>query len=531
MPVLSRSPRPRAPALRLALAALTPALAGCGWLTTPIDETATASESAGPTSTSTTDDSADPTTGASAPETTSTATTDPTTTSTTGESETDEPPPPPPEAKCALVESADLLVAACAGQEPCPLRAARRLECDGSHLYPGLTRGPGSDAVLYVRTKPAEWDDDQHEAHRLTKGASELAELWVTDDADDGLSATLMPRADGLVELWFEPRYDEAPRHYLPGAAIDGDGRSVPAAIRDDVVAFHHAGIRPDGAAALFFRLEADDRTAALFDLPGDRIERPLVDDGPYELWMHAVADNEWVTWVGEDPLSGDDAILVRELDAPVDAPTTTLLTLDFPAPPIRSVALSPFGAGDHAVVLTDYDLGDIPTFLAAAPWTYEEPLSREVIECDAPTCDAGCGSAPACEAAHVSSRAIGLQEGEASVRAWHLECHYERTVTWKQDSYFNLGCLCYKCFCAEVSSNYVEHPCEIVASELAPDPDVPGALLRSELWRRPLDFDRHAVGAISAVAADDTLWMMIRDGEDPTRTVVWEIDAAPPMP
>lgn len=472
----------------------------------------TTTTGAGPTSSTT---EAAPTTAAG---TTTSGTSDTTGTPTTGA-----PVGPQPIQRCQLVDAPDLLAAACEGANDCPIRAAQRLECSESSYYPHLVEAPGGDAALYVQTRAVPTFADQHEAFTLTAIGAQFADIWVTDGGS-GLSADLMPRADGLIELWHQSGQSSV-RHYLPNAAIDLEGYSVINAVRDDIASFIATHVRPDDVPMAHFTRPDPEGMHALFDLPGGRVEQPLIEADAYQLWLHETAGTLRMSWADYDSELKGTYLYVRDLEAAPELPGVPLVRIsESLSQRVQDAVLSPFGNGTHGVVMTDRDIGQAVRLVANEPWTHDETLGGTLVDCEAPTCNEGCEAAPSCKETRAEAHALALQNGESSVRAWHLECLHDVGVTWTTDNYFDVLCLCDKCRCQANSDAYEEKSCDLVASELAPDPNAPDKLLRTELWRQPLGFHREDLST-SAVAGEDTLWLLTNFREPTPGVVLWTVD------
>lgn len=70
-----------------------------------------------------------------------------------------------------------------------------------------------------------------------------------------------------------------------------------------------------------------------------------------------------------------------------------------------------------------------------------------------------------------------------------------------------------------------VEKPCELVASELPPVPNIPATLARTEPWRRPLGVQRTDLAVLAAVAGD-SVYLLTRAQQPVPQLAVWRIDA-----
>ncbi|MCY1054845.1 hypothetical protein [Nannocystis sp. SCPEA4] len=453
-----------------------------------------------------------------------TTTSEPWTTGTSETSTTESEPGPPPVQRCQLIPAPDLRDAACDGAQQCRIREAMRFECDGADFYHHLVQATAGGAALYVQTDAVPSFAVQHEAHALTEQGSGLADIWVTDKPFSP-AGNLLPRADGQIELWFQDGPDPPAIHYPPQAAIDGGGYSTPDEMRDDIQQFIGTWTRPDDVPMATFIPADSDTIHAMYELPDGRVEQPLIAADAYDIWLHDVAGALKMSWADFDADLDGTYLYVRDLEAPPDQPGTPLVrTGDFFMGRPRDAVLSSFGDGTHGVVLTQRDTGEVPRLVANEPWTYDEELGGTVVDCPTPTCAAGCAAAPQCVESRLDTWGVGLQNGPDSVRAWHLECAYELTLTWEEGSYFDLFCLCNKCRCEGQVHETVEHSCELVASTLAPDPNVPDKLLRSELWRRPLGFEREDL-VIDTVVGDDTLWLLSKSLAPTKQIVVWAVD------
>ncbi|PCC73532.1 hypothetical protein SAMN02745121_08343 [Nannocystis exedens] len=461
-----------------------------------------------------------------APTTTGTTTTG-TTSSDTGEPlpTTGTPPGPAPIQRCQLVPALELHEAACAGADDCKIRGVMRLQCDGADFYHHLAAAPLGKAALYVETQAVPTFGIQHEAFLLTDEGSAFADMWVTENTFGGRSGALMPRLDGQIELWFQDGQNPPTIHYPPQAEIDPEGYSIPAAVRDDVEWFLGTRTRPDDVPMAYFTV-ADQDIRALYDLPDGRVEQPLIAGAPaWSIWLHDVAGTLKMSWSQfADDLDGT-YLFVRDLDAPADQPGTPLVRIgDFSAGRPLTAVLSSFGDGAHGVVMTERDLGEPTRLIANEPWTYEEILGGVTVECPTPTCAGGCEAAPPCVESRAEAWGVALQNGPDVVRAWHLECPHDVSLTWQEDHYFDILCLCDKCRCEAVAGETVEKPCELVASTLAPDPDMAGTLLRTEQWRRPLGFERSEL-VVDAVVAEDTLWLLTGSTLPEPQIAIWAVD------
>ena len=450
-----------------------------------------------------------------------TTTVEPWTTGTSGAPTTGPEPGPPPVQRCQLLPAPDLRELACEGAPDCRIREVQRLECDGSDFYHHLAEAPAGGAALYVQTDAMPTFGAQHEAFLLTPQGSALADIWVTDDPFYP-AGNLLPRADGQIELWFQDGQGPPAVHYPPHAEIDGDGYSTPDEVREDMQWFVGTWTRPDEVPmATFTATDSGTTLHALYELPGGRVEQPLTVAEAWQIWLHDVAGVLKLSWSEYDGDLDGTYLYVRDLDAPPEQPGTPLVrTGDFSAARPVSAVLSSFGDGTHAVVLTED-----PRLIANEPWTYDEPLVEIADACATPSCADGCAAAPACVQPSVMVRGIGLQNGPDSVRAWHLECPYDLTLTWQQGSYFDIFCLCDKCRCESETQMTVEKPCELVASALAPDPNAADKLLRTELWRRPLGFERTDL-ILDAVVRDGTLWLLSKSTAPTSQIAVWAVDS-----
>jgi hypothetical protein len=473
------------------------------------------------TTTTTTVDPPDPTT------TTTSTTSTSTTSDTTAVPTTGPQPGPEPIQRCQLLEAPDLLAAACGDAPDCAITSARLMTCDGADFYHQLKPAPGGRAVLYARTEAVPTFAWQHEVFLLDGDGAAPADIWVTDSAFDP-PANLLPRADGEIELFYQDGQDGPVIHYLPHAAIDAEGYSIPDTVRDDIAWFVGTELRPDDVPMAHFTRPGDTFLHALFDLPGGRVEQPLIDSSvdAWIMWLHDVGGTLKFTWVDFNSDKGGDTLHVRDLLADPATPADPFMLLDDSfGPPVHDVEFSPFGDGTHAVVLTRLDLGEPVRLLANDPWKYDEDLTGEGGNCVKPTCAQGCGSVPPCDDTWHEARALALKTTADAVRSWHLDCPSDVTLTYKEDYYFNLLCLCDQCRCQGVPQDMVEKPCELVASELVPDPDMPATLKRTELWRRPLGVQRTDLAVLSAVTGD-AVYLLTRAQQPAPQTVLWRIDA-----
>jgi hypothetical protein len=521
---MSPTSRPSLPRLAL-LAAL--GLPGCSLFDSDIDSATTGVDftTTGTTSTSTTVDPPLTTTS------TTVSTTAPTTTTTTSETTvtptTGPEPGPEPVQRCNLVEAPDVLAAACGDAVECKIGSVHVMECDGATFYHQLVAAPGGNAVAYARTQGVPTFGYQHEVFLLSKDGAKAADIWVAHSSFDP-PANLLPRADGEIELFYQDGQDGQVLHFLPHAEIDAEGYSIPATVRDDIAWFVGTELRPDDIPMAHFTRKDDTFLHALFDLPDGRVEQPLIDAGvdAWTMWLHDIGGTLKFTWVTYDQGKGGDTLHVRDLLADPSTPGDPfMLIADAFAPPVQDVTFSPFGDGTHAVVMTRLDLGEPVRLLANDPWKYDEELSGPGGACVKPTCAQGCGSVPACDDTWHEARAVALRNTADTVRAYHLDCPSDVTLTYEEDSYFDLFCLCNKCRCEGVLQNQVEKPCELVASDLAPDPNMPATLKRTELWRRSLGIHRTDL-AIAAAVSGDTVWLLTR-AEQPTKQLaIWRIDA-----
>ncbi|MCY1008645.1 hypothetical protein OV079_24390 [Nannocystis pusilla] len=457
---------------------------------------------------------------------TTTGSTAGTTSSDTGEQPTTGiPPGPAPIQRCQLIPALELHEAACAGAEDCEIRGVMRLECDGAAFYPHLAAAPLGDAALYVQTQAVPTFGIQHEAFLLTAQGSAFADMWVTENTFGGRSGELMPRQDGQIELWFQDGQNPPTILYPPHAEIDPEGYSVPTAVRDDIQWFLGTRTRPDDVPMAYFTVgETDIR--ALYDLPGGRVEQPLIVGAEaWTIWLHEVAGALKMSWSQFSGELDGTFLFVRDLEAPADQPGAPRVRIgDFAAGRPLTAVLSSFGDGAHGVVMTERDLGEPTRLVAGEPWLYEEILGGVTVECPTPTCAGGCGAAPPCVESRAEAWGVGLQNGPEVVRAWHLECPHEVSLTWQEGSYFDILCLCDKCRCEAQAGEIVEQPCELVASTLAPDPNAPDTLLRTETWRRSLGFERSEL-VVDAVVGDDTLWLLTRSTLPDAQIAVWIVD------
>ena len=429
-------------------------------------------------------------------------TTDATTTTTTSDTSTTDEPIPPITPRCTLASDDAALAAACAGDPDCPIREVLRLQCTDQPEPPRITRAPGDDAVLYQK---AGIDDEHtnHEAFRLTQGASGPAGLWMTESSV-AARGDLLAASDGGVELFFR---GSPALHYLAGADQGPDGYSQPDAIRDDIAAVVGSATRPDDVPVVYYQASGEQGRAAIFDFPDDRTEQPILGIAGEQLAIDAVAGTLWLTWVADDQ-NFDQYLWSRPLAGDPDAAgSKAALISDSFGAEVGATALSPFGDGTHGVVLTIGEPTEGPRVIAGAPWTRDEALDREPVDCVNPTCADGCEAAPPCDEQHIETVPVGLQAGPDHLRMWHLECPYESVVQWQESEAFDLFCLCFKCFCAEKTIAKTELPCALVGSLLLPDPNFAGRLRRVERWRRDLGFTRSEVTDISAAASGDTLW------------------------
>ncbi|MFZ6179622.1 hypothetical protein [Nannocystis pusilla] len=416
---------------------------------------------------------------------------------------------------CQLLDAPDRLAAACDGAPECPIASARVVQCEDPESELRLLKAPGGDALLHARTEDAENFSEQHEAHLLAPASSALAGIWRIDLTAFATFA-LLPRADGEAELWVADSFDT--NHYLPRAELGYSGLSLPAEARDDIEEFVGSDVRPDDVPMFHFRRKGDERQYALYDLPGGRVEVPLLDGGFWPIWLHDVAGVLKMTWLSYP------AVRVRDLEADAADPGESLIPFDQTVESLRSVALSQLG-GEHVVLFADAEAGEPARLLAGEPWNYEEELPRYLVQCEPPTCDEGCAAAPPCPEKRTEAIGVALRAGPSAVRTWHLECEFDYQATFEEYIFFG-------CSCDRVWNDVVEHPCELVASDLAPDPDVPDTLKRTELWRRPLGFHFKDLAStdfqlgLSAAVWGGSLWLMTRVAVPAPLTLVWRIDA-----
>lgn len=426
---------------------------------------------------------------------------------------------PEPLRRCKLVAAPDLLAAACDGEAACRIREAQRLECEGAAFYHHLVRAPDDSAALYVQTRAEPTFGVQHEAHLLTPEGSWIADVWVTGSGF-GPAGNLLPWADQHIELWHQDGQSSPVTQYLPYAAVDLEGYSIATAVRDDIAWFVGTTTRPDDVPMARFTLAAGEGLHALYDLPGGRVEQPLIVAEAWTMWLHDVAGTLRMSWADWDSQLGGMYLYVRDLEADPLLPGTPLVRVsDSIGAHVHDAVLSSFGDGNHGVVFADG-----PSLIANAPWTYQETLGGAAEPCPAPSCEDGCEAAPTCLEARVQAHPVALQDAPASVRAWHIECPHDVTLSWEEDSYFDLLCLCDKCRCGGVIEATVEKSCELVASALAPDPNAADQLLRTEQWRRPLGFERDEL-IVDAVVGDQTLWLMTMSSAPTPQIVVWAVD------
>ncbi|MFY0531113.1 hypothetical protein [Nannocystis pusilla] len=136
--------------------------------------------------------------------------------------------------------------------------------------------------------------------------------------------------------------------------------------------------MRPDDVPMLHFRRKGDERLYALYDLPGGRVEVPLLDEGFWPIWLHEVAGVLKMTWLNYA------AVHVRDLEADAADHGQSLIPFDQTVESLRSVALSQVG-GEHVVLLADAEAGEPARLLAGEPWNYQEELPRYLVQCEPP--------------------------------------------------------------------------------------------------------------------------------------------------
>jgi hypothetical protein len=434
---------------------------------------------------------------------------------TAGESTTERPQGEPPTPRCTFVAEPGLLATTCGGAAGCEVRGVWSLSCEDGSFRETVVATPGGGALFHTQAQAEATFAVQYEVFALTDAGPALLEIFVTPEAMDP-AAQVLARADGQVELFVQKFSSDPVLHYVQGGGFELDGDSTPFAIREDMRYAYMATVRGDDVPALLFRRPEADGMYALFDLPEGRVEQLFVADDAVPRWFHAAGGKQWVSW--QDNV--DDTLVAREVGADPATPGTPLLQLPANLTSIQSAALSRFGDGSHAVVLTS---GHV---LANAPWTYAEDLGGVDVDCEEPTCADGCEAAPACAEAEVNTRTLALQATDTATRMWHLECGRAYTVTWQEGSFFDPFCLCDKCTCDEFEDDVVEETCELVGSSLAPDPDAPGELQRTEVWRRPLAFTEEGDLFTRQVASGSRMWLLTESEHPEPRQLLWAIDA-----